>query len=124
MTRTLRNNLSRSQSQSTEDVDLVTAENQFYFDNESWMLPDAEGEYRRGIAALEAYLTRLGDENQQSAQFYARADNLRIWLAEVETRLGSLSQRLSTSIGKRQLDMSLAGTRQQRNRRRQRQTPS
>ena len=34
MARTLRNNLSRSQSQSQEDVSLVTAENQFYFDNE------------------------------------------------------------------------------------------
>lgn len=109
VTRTMRNNLARSQSQSTEDVDLVTAENQFYFDSESWMLPDTEGEYRRGINALDDYLQRLGDQNQQSAQFYARADNLRIWLAEVETRLGSLSQRLSASIGKRQLDTGLAG---------------
>ncbi len=109
MARTLRNNLSRSQSQSTEDAGLVAAENQFYFDNDSWMLPDTEGEYRKGINALNDYLARLGDDDQQSAQFYARADNLRIWLAEVETRLGSLSQRLSTSVGKRQLDMSLAG---------------
>ncbi|MFT4799316.1 MAG: hypothetical protein ACI9W1_002754, partial [Candidatus Azotimanducaceae bacterium] len=38
-----------------------------------------------------------------------RADNLRTWLSEVETRLGSLSQRLSASVGKRQLDVSLAG---------------
>ena len=109
MARTLRNNLSRSQSQSTEDSGLVAAENQFYFDSESWILPDTEGEYRRGVAALEGYLARLGDGNQQSAQFYARADNLRLWLAEVETRLGSLSQRLSASVGKRQLDISLAG---------------
>lgn len=109
MARTLRNNLSRSQSQSTEDSGLVTAENQFYFDNESWMLPETESEYQKGIDALESYLVRLGDDNEQSAQFYARADNLRTWLSEVETRLGSLSQRLSASVGKRQLDMSLAG---------------
>jgi hypothetical protein len=109
MARTMRNNLSRSQSQSTEDLGLVTAENQFYFNSDSWILPDTEGEYRKGIKALQDYLTRLGDGDQQSAQFYARADNLAIWLAEVETRLGSLSQRLSTSVGKRQLDMSLAG---------------
>ena len=38
MARTLRNNLSRSQSQSTEDADLVKAEGQFYFDNDSWVL--------------------------------------------------------------------------------------
>lgn len=109
MARTLRNNLSRSQSQSTEDSGLVTAENQFYFDNNSWMLPESEAEYQKGIEALEAYLVRLGDDNEQDAQFYARADNLRIWLSEVETRLGSLSQRLSASVGKRQLDVSLAG---------------
>ena len=37
----------------------------------------------------------------------SRADG--IWLAAMETRLGSLSQRLSASVGKRQLDTSLAG---------------
>lgn len=109
MARTMRNNLSRSQSQSTEDADLVAAENQFYFDNNSWMLPETEAEYQKGIDSLERYLVRLGDSGQQSAQFYARADNLRTWLSEVETRLGSLSQRLSASVGKRQLDTSLAG---------------
>jgi len=109
MARTLRNNLSRSQSQSTEDEGLVTAENQFYFDSDSWMLPETESEYQKGISALRDYLTRLGTTDKQSAQFYARADNLRTWLSEVETRLGSLSQRLSASVGKRQLDVSLAG---------------
>ena len=109
MARTLRNNLSRSQSQSTEDADLVKAEGQFYFDNDSWMLPETESEYQKGTDALRQYMFRLGDQQQQSAQFYARADNLRTWLSEVETRLGSLSQRLSASVGKRQLDTSLAG---------------
>ncbi len=109
MARTMRNNLSRSQSQSKEDVDLVRAEGQFYFDNDSWMLPATEDEYQKGVDAFESYLVRLGDQRQQDAQFYARADNLRIWLSEVETRLGSLSQRLSASVGKRQLDVSLAG---------------
>lgn len=109
MARTMRNNLSRSQSQSTEDPDLVKAENQFYYDNDSWMIPETEDEYRKGAEALDQYLIRLGDPNDQSAQFYARADNLRTWLSEVETRLGSLSQRLSASVGKRQLDISLAG---------------
>jgi hypothetical protein len=109
MSRTLRNNMSRSQSQSTEDIGLVNAENQFYFDSSSWMLPETESEYRKGIAGLEDYLQRLGDSNQQAAQFYARSDNLRTWLSEVETRLGSLSQRLSASVGKRQLNIALAG---------------
>ncbi len=107
--RTMRNNFSRSQSQSTEDTDLVTAENQFYFDNNSWFLPQTESEYSKGTRALENYLLRLSNTNKTEAQFYARADNLRIWLSEVETRLGSLSQRLSASVGKRQIDISLAG---------------
>ena len=109
MVRTLRNNLSRSQSQSTEDRGLVVAENQFYIDNNTWVFPESEAEYLKGVVALRDYARRLGDPGAQGAQFYARADNLRTWLSEVETRLGSLSQRLSASVGKRQLDTSLAG---------------
>jgi hypothetical protein len=109
MARTLRNNLSRSQSQSTEDTGLVNSENQFYFDSDSWMLPETESEYNKGIEALADYLGRLAQPGNSNAQFYARADNLRIWLSEVETRLGSLSQRLSASVGKRQIDLALAG---------------
>lgn len=109
MARTLRNNLSRSQSQSTEDVGLVNSENQFYFDSDSWMLPETESEYSKGIEALTDYLDRLAQTSSANAQFYARADNLRAWLSEVETRLGSLSQRLSASVGKRQIDLALAG---------------
>ena len=41
--------------------------------------------------------------------FYARADNLRYWLSTVETRLGSLSQRLSASVGQRRINTDLAG---------------
>lgn len=109
MVRNLRNNLSRSQSQSVEDKDLVSAEQNFFFARDRWILPNTESKYRAGIKDLRRYLDRLGDSNQQDAQFYARADNLRTWLSEVETRLGSLSQRLSASVGKRQLDISLAG---------------
>lgn len=109
MVRNLRNNLSRSQSQSVEDKNLVSAEQHYFFDNDRWIWPDTEGNYQGGIKELQQYLSRLSDTNQQDAQFYARADNLRSWLAEVETRLGSLSQRLSASVGKRQLDLSLAG---------------
>ncbi|MEX2488893.1 MAG: DUF2333 family protein [Pseudomonadales bacterium] len=108
MARTLRNNMSRSQSQSSEDPSLVRAENQFYFDNNSWILPATESEYEKGVRALEDYFVRLGKPEQEDAQFYARADNIRVWLAEVETRLGSISQRLSASIGKRQLNLGLA----------------
>lgn len=105
----LREAFSLSQSQSTADKDLVLAEPRFNFRNDSWILPDTKGMYEEGIVHLRSYLERLADEQQQQAQFYARADNLRYWLATVETRLGSLSQRLSASVGQKRLNTDLAG---------------
>lgn len=105
----LRNDLSRSQSQSAEDKDLVKAATKFHTDSEKWILPPAEGEYQDGVDALNRYLTRLADDNAADAQFYARADNLVDWLSLVKKRLGSLSQRLSASVGKEQLNTDLAG---------------
>lgn len=107
--RVYRNDFSRSQSQSAEDIDLGEAEGHFFFDARSWMLPQTESEYEQGLEFFRAYLRRLADSGETSAQFYARADNLQQWLQTVETRLGSLSQRLSASVGKRQLNTDLAG---------------
>jgi len=107
--RAYRIDFSRSQSQSTEDPDLAVAEGKFFFDNASWIFPQTEDEYAEGIELLESYLARLADPSDPNAQFYARADNLQQWLQGVETRLGSLSQRLSASVGKRQLNIDLAG---------------
>lgn len=109
LSRALRKDFSRSQSQSTEDQDLAIAEPQFHFDNDSWAVPSSESEYARGIKALRSFSKRLADPNADKSQFYARADNLRQWLMDVETRLGSLSLRLSASVGKRQLNTDLAG---------------
>jgi len=107
--RALRNDISRSQSQSLEDPDLAIAEPQFNFNSESWLFPPTEREYQKGIEALEAYLARLSSSEQDNAQFYARADNLADWLAIVEKRLGSLSQRLSASVGQIRINTDLAG---------------
>jgi hypothetical protein len=109
LARALRNDISRSQSQSVEDKDLSKAEPQFNFDHKSWFFPATEGEYEKGIDSLQKYLIRLGDPEQSSAQFYARADNLRDWLALVEKRLGSLAQRLSASVGQLRINTDLAG---------------
>ncbi|MBN3564496.1 DUF2333 family protein [Aliamphritea spongicola] len=108
MARALRKDFSRSQSQSTEDPDLIEAEPLLHFDNNSWLLPATESEYRKGVKALLAYEARLA-RNDDAAQFYARADNLRGWLADVSTRLGSLSQRLSASVGQKRVNTDLAG---------------
>lgn len=107
--RALRRDFSRSQSQSVEDKNLAKAEPLLNFDNNSWMLPATETEYGRAQKALEHYLQRLADPSAQDAQFYTRADNLRRWLNDVETRMGSLSQRLSASVGQERLNINLAG---------------
>ena len=109
MSRAMRKDFSRSQSQSTEDVDLKEAEPLLHFDNNSWLIPRTEGQYRKSTEYLRAYEARLIDPQQQDAQFYARADNLRGWLADVSTRLGSLSQRLSASVGQKRVNTDLAG---------------
>ena len=109
MARSLRNDFSRSQSQSVEDKDLIIAEPQFNFDNESWLFPATESEYQKGLDALKRYLERLQNPNNPEAQFYARADNLSDWLGQIEKRLGSLSQRLSASVGQTRVNTDLAG---------------
>ena len=109
LARALREVLSRSQSQSQEDVDLTLAEPRINFQNSSWALPATESEYRDARRYLSAYLNRLPSEGEDSAQFYARADNLSYWLSIVEKRLGSLSQRLSASVGQKRINTDLAG---------------
>lgn len=109
LARAMRNDFSRSQTQSTEDLDLSEADPLFHYDSERWIPPDTEGRYRKGMDALEAYLTRLSSPSEPSAQFFARADNLTDWLAIVEKRLGSLSQRLSASVGQARLNTDLSG---------------
>ena len=109
LAKSLRNDYSRSQTQSVADVDLEIAEPKFNVDSESWLFPSAEGEYQEGVDALNKYLERLQDPNQQNAQFFARADNLREWLSLVEKRLGALSQRLSQARPQLRINTDLAG---------------
>lgn len=105
--RAMRRDFARSQSQSTEDADIALAEPLFNFDNNSWAVPDTEGEYTRALVLMEKYRQRLTASNEPRAQFNARADNLANWLQDVESRLGSLSQRLSASVGKKRINLDL-----------------
>ena len=107
--RSLRNDISRSQTQSTEDKDLAIVDSSLHFDHASWMLPRTEKEYAKALKAMQSYLDRLADPTEQNAQFYARADNLRDWLSYVEKRLGSVSQRLSASVGQMRINTDLSG---------------
>ncbi len=108
LTRALRNDFSRSQTQSVEDKDLQEAEPLFSSPNDRWLLPSSEGQYRKGIKRLDGYLVRLSDSDPSNAQFYARADNLGEYLQIASQRLGSLSQRLSASVGQYRTDTDLA----------------
>lgn len=107
----MRNDFSRSQTQSVEDKALSRAEPAFNRDVASWIFPRAEGEYRTGIDLVRDYQARLVDQQPDNAEFFARADNLRGWLQTVSKRLGDLSQRLSASVGQRRININLAGER-------------
>jgi len=105
----MRNEFSRSQTQSTEDRDLKEAAPLFNSPNDRWLLPSSERQYRKAVGYVDSYLTRLADNDQTDAQFFARADNLADYLGTVSTRLGSLSQRLSASVGQERIDTDLSG---------------
>ena len=110
MSREMRLDFSRSQSQSAEDPDLSEAEGKFYWDNASWVFPG----HRRRISQRHRSISNATCSGSPiriipTRSSMPRADNLRNWLAGVSTRLGSLSQRLSSAVGKRQLNTGLAG---------------
>ncbi|MES2603383.1 MAG: DUF2333 family protein [Pseudomonadota bacterium] len=107
LARALRNSFSRSLTQSVEDTDLAEAEPQLSFTNDSWIFPSSEGEYADAVTYLTRYRSRLQDADLNDAQFYARADNLADYLGIVESRLGSLSQRLSASVGQVRINTDL-----------------
>ncbi|MSR10224.1 MAG: DUF2333 family protein [Gammaproteobacteria bacterium] len=104
-----RESFSRSQSQSVEDPDLIVSDPKLNISNDSWIFPSAENEYREAIVRLNSYMIRISDANNADAQFYARADNLSRWLLNVESRLGSLSQRLSASVRQGRVNIDVAG---------------
>ncbi len=107
MAKVVADDYSRAQTQSQENRALRMAETQFFIPERSWMFPQAEAEYRRGADEVRKYLAELSDRADQRAMFYARADNLREWLALVEKRLGNLAQRLSASVGEHRINVDM-----------------
>ena len=106
--RVMRDDYTRSQSQSKEDADVAIGSPQFFYNNDSWVFPTTESEYREGIEAFVRYRERLVARDPDT-QFYARADNLREWLSQVEKRLGSLTRRLGNSVATNRINDDLAG---------------
>lgn len=105
----LRKDFSRSQSQSIDNPALAKAQPNLNFDNNRWILPSSEGQYEDAIEQLYVYRDQLGNASAANNQFYARADNLRDYLKQVEKRMGSLSQKLSASVGTEVINTNLAG---------------
>jgi hypothetical protein len=105
----MRKDFSRSQSQSIDNAALLKAQPNLNFDNNRWILPSSEGQYENAIEQLIVYRNQLGNASSSDNQFYARADNLRDYLKQVEKRLGSLSQKLSASVGTEVINTNLAG---------------
>ena len=105
----LRKDFSRSQSQSIDNPALAKAQPNLNFDNNRWILPSSEGQYENAVKQLYVYRDQLSNSSAQNNQFYARADNLRDYLKQVEKRLGSLSQKLSASVGTEVINTNLAG---------------
>ena len=109
----MRKDFSRSQSQSLVNKHLKEAQPRFNINNKNWLMPSAESEYSKAIKNLYDYRSALvGTNLKDKAQFYARADNLRAYLEEVQKRLGSYSHRLSSSVGREQVNIDLAGDNQ------------
>jgi hypothetical protein len=105
LSKALRNDMSRSRTQG-EDPDLAKAEPKFNTDNNSWFWPASEDKYQEGKAFVERYLHRLAAPKNNTAQFLVGTRNLRDWLEDVAKRLGSLSQRLSASVGQKRRDIN------------------
>ena len=73
LARALRKDLSRSQSQSTEDADLVVAEPALNYDSWKWF-PSAESSYLKAVELTEL-ISAFAWQYRENAQLYARADN-------------------------------------------------
>ena len=92
-------------AQSLEDKDAVVAFNNINIDTNSWIAPSADGWWittgNYGIARdhYANLVVRLTDENPNDGNFYARATSFSDALDAYNRILGSLSQRLSASVG-------------------------
>lgn len=109
LARSMRQDFSRSRSQSIENPHLAKAEPALNYDHSSWIFPASESKYHDALDQLERYAHKLSQQNVVDTQFYARADNLADWLSQVESRLGSISQRLSAAVGQTRANTDLSG---------------
>ena len=94
----MRNDITRAQSQSEEDQNLVQAQVLLNNDSEKWIFPSAESKYNEAVSRLKRYRDHLVDTDTREGDFYARSDNLVSALELMSKRLGSMSQNLAASV--------------------------
>lgn len=109
LTRVLRTDYSRSQTQTLEYQELVEAEQAINSPHDQWIYPSTQRKLREAQDALIVYRSQLVELETSDAQFYTRADNLSEWLAIVERRLSDLALMLSASVGETEINSSLPG---------------
>jgi hypothetical protein len=108
--RSLRNDFSRSATQSIENDHIKRADVKLAIDASSWIFPSAEEEYRQALDGLQLFMRDLSRGQDRTARFFTRADNLASYLSVVEKRLGSLALRLSASVGDKELTAGFVRT--------------
>jgi hypothetical protein len=116
----IRRRMTRSSgAQSVEDKDAVTAQTNLNIDTDSWMFPSvegwsivglrlSEGKYQVSQRHYKSLKERLIDDNPTDGNFYARTTSLIELIDSYNRVLGSHSQRLSASVGRRMIS-STAG---------------
>lgn len=104
MIKILRDHFTDSPKTGDDDEDIALAETRFSAEYTSWVMPDAQSEYEEGNEFLESYLKRLADPENPQAVFAVNVANIDLWLAVVQSRLGSLSQKLMASVGQNRIN--------------------
>jgi len=100
----LRQEFSRSRSQSLERKELIEAEARFNFDHNSWVLPKTEAKYSEGLDYIREYLNNLSTVQSGAQIFVARQDVLDSYISRQQKRLGSFTVRLRKNIAGYQYD--------------------
>ena len=108
LTQALMNQFSRSSESEPPDPDLEEADKLLAYDHTRSQPPNAESQYRKAVASLEAYQQRLLPGAQHPAHFFATAENLDAWLAVLEKNLKTQSQQLAVSGGQLRVNAELA----------------
>jgi hypothetical protein len=93
LARAMRNDFSRSQTQSTEDIDLAEADPLFHYDNARWIPPDTEGRYRKGASTRGPTTSPTGWRSSKNGWVHCRSACRRVSARCGSTRTSPATRR-------------------------------